>query len=86
MDEFFSQLESQKIDVKVAQQEKQAMKKLENIKKDHESRLQLLEQEQAQDRRCGELIGKRLNFILPANIGLREQVFLSPLHSGRFVR
>ena len=33
VDEFFSQLESQKLDVKVAQQEKQAMKKLDNIKK-----------------------------------------------------
>ena len=33
VDEFFSQLESQKLDVKVAQQERQAMKKLDNIKK-----------------------------------------------------
>ena len=33
VDEFFSQLETQKLDVKVAQQEKQAMKKLDNIKK-----------------------------------------------------
>ena len=38
VDEFFSQLESQKIDMKVAQQEKHALKKLENIKKDHETR------------------------------------------------
>lgn len=56
VDEFFSQMESQKIDMKVAQQEKQALKKLENIKKDHQSRLQTLEQEQAQDRKLGELI------------------------------
>ena len=56
VDEFFSQMESQKIDMKVAQQEKQAMKKLENIKKDHESRLQSLESEQEKDRKCGELI------------------------------
>ena len=56
VDEFFSQMESQKIDMKVAQQEKQALKKLENIKKDHESRLQSLEQVQARDRQCGELI------------------------------
>ena len=33
VDEFFSQMESQKIDMKVAQQEKQALKKLQNIKK-----------------------------------------------------
>ena len=56
VDEFFSQLESQKLDVKVAQQEKQAMKKLDNIKKDHESRLQQLEKEQSKDRICGEFI------------------------------
>ena len=49
VDEFFSQMETQKIDMKVAQKEKQALKKLENIKKDHESRLQSLEQEQAKD-------------------------------------
>ena len=56
VDEFFSQLESQKIDMKVAQQEKQALKKLENIKKDHDNRLQLLEKEQEKDRVFGELI------------------------------
>ena len=56
VDEFFSQMETQKIDMKVAQKEKQALKKLENIKKDHESRLQSLEQEQAKDHHKGELI------------------------------
>ena len=56
VDEFFSGMESQKIDMKVAQQEKQALKKLDNIKKDHESRLAQLEVEQAKDRTYGELI------------------------------
>ena len=56
VDEFFSQMETQKIDMKVAQKEAQALKKLENIKKDHESRLQSLEQEQAKDHHKGELI------------------------------
>ena len=73
MDEFFSQLESQKLDVKVAQQEKQAMKKLDNIKKDHETRLQQLEKEQSKDRICGEfiemnaeLVDKALNILRTA--------------------
>lgn len=46
MDEFFSKMESQKIDLKALQQEKQALKKLENVKKDHEHRLEALHQAQ----------------------------------------
>lgn len=46
MDEFFSKMESQKIDMKALQQEKQALKKLENVKKDHEQRLEALHQAQ----------------------------------------
>ena len=38
-DNFFSQLEAQKIELKTVQQEKSALKKLENVKKDHETRL-----------------------------------------------
>jgi predicted ribosome quality control (RQC) complex YloA/Tae2 family protein len=56
VDEFFSQLESQKIDMKTAQHEKQAFKKLENIKKDHDARLEQLEQDQNKDRIYGEYI------------------------------
>lgn len=39
-------MESQKIDMKALQQEKQALKKLENVKKDHEQRLEALHQVQ----------------------------------------
>lgn len=46
VDEFFSKMESQKIDMKALQQEKQALKKLENVKKDHEQRLEALHQVQ----------------------------------------
>ena len=56
VDEFFSNLESQKIDLKVHQQEKQAMKKLENIRLDHSQRLTQLQKDQDVDRRKGELI------------------------------
>jgi hypothetical protein len=37
-DNFFSQLEAQKIELKAVQQEKSALKKLENVRKDHETR------------------------------------------------
>ena len=46
MDEFFSKMESQKIDMKALSQEKTAMKKLENVRKDHERRIELLQKSQ----------------------------------------
>lgn len=46
VDEFYSKMESQKIDMKALQLEKHAMKKLENVKKDHEQRLEALHQAQ----------------------------------------
>lgn len=39
-------MESQKIDVKALHQEKQALKKLDNVKRDHEHRLEALHQAQ----------------------------------------
>uniref|UniRef100_A0A3Q2QMM5 Ribosome quality control complex subunit NEMF n=1 Tax=Fundulus heteroclitus TaxID=8078 RepID=A0A3Q2QMM5_FUNHE len=60
VDEFFSKMESQKIDMKALQQEKQALKKLENVKKDHEQRLEALHQAQEVDRRRGELVEMNL--------------------------
>ncbi|KAM9341035.1 ribosome quality control complex subunit NEMF [Symphorus nematophorus] len=56
VDEFFSKMESQKIDMKALQQEKQALKKLENVKRDHEQRLEALHQAQEIDRIKGELV------------------------------
>ncbi|XP_024116839.1 nuclear export mediator factor Nemf [Oryzias melastigma] len=56
VDEFFSKMEGQKIDMKALQQEKQALKKLENVKKDHEQRLEALHQAQEIDRLKGELV------------------------------
>ncbi|KAK7790282.1 hypothetical protein R5R35_003862 [Gryllus longicercus] len=56
VDEFFSTLESQKIDMKALHQEKEALKKLENVRKDHSQRLVALEQTQEVDRRRAELI------------------------------
>uniref|UniRef100_W5LLU1 Ribosome quality control complex subunit NEMF n=1 Tax=Astyanax mexicanus TaxID=7994 RepID=W5LLU1_ASTMX len=63
VDEFFSKMESQKIDIKALQQEKQAMKKLENVKKDHEQRLEALHQAQEVDRLKGELVEMNLPMV-----------------------
>ncbi|XP_038162945.1 nuclear export mediator factor NEMF-like [Cyprinodon tularosa] len=60
VDEFFSKMESQKIDMKTLLQEKQALKKLENVKKDHEQRLEALHQAQEVDRVKGELVEMNL--------------------------
>lgn len=46
VDEFFSKMESQKLDMKALQQEKHALKKLENVRRDHEQRLEALHQAQ----------------------------------------
>ncbi|XP_034381092.1 nuclear export mediator factor Nemf-like [Cyclopterus lumpus] len=56
VDEFYSKMESQRIDMKALQQEKHAMKKLENVKRDHEQRLEALHQTQEVDRIKGELV------------------------------
>lgn len=46
MDEFFSKMESQKIDMKALSQEKTALKKLENVRKDHQRRIESLQKSQ----------------------------------------
>ncbi|XP_056151602.1 ribosome quality control complex subunit NEMF-like [Lampris incognitus] len=60
VDEFYSKMESQRIDMKALQQEKQALKKLDNVKRDHEQRLDALHQAQEIDRVKGELVEMNL--------------------------
>ena len=55
-DQFFSRVEAQKIELKSVQQERNAVKKLENVKKDHETRIRTLQEVQDLDRHKGELI------------------------------
>ncbi|XP_009950757.1 PREDICTED: nuclear export mediator factor NEMF-like, partial [Leptosomus discolor] len=62
-DEFYSKLEGQKIDLKALQQEKQALKKLENVRRDHEHRLEALQQAQEADKLKGELIEMNLEMV-----------------------
>ncbi|XP_077587184.1 ribosome quality control complex subunit NEMF [Stigmatopora nigra] len=63
VDEFYSKMESQKIDMKALHQEKQALKKLENVKRDHEQRLEALHQVQEVDRVKGELVEMNLGVV-----------------------
>uniref|UniRef100_H3B9L2 Ribosome quality control complex subunit NEMF n=1 Tax=Latimeria chalumnae TaxID=7897 RepID=H3B9L2_LATCH len=63
VDEFYSKLEGQKIDLKALQQEKQALKKLENVRKDHIQRLETLHQAQEIDKVKGELIEINLQIV-----------------------
>jgi len=46
VDEFFSKMEGQKIDLKALTQEKTALKKLDNIRKDHQRRITELQKSQ----------------------------------------
>jgi len=55
-DQFYSELEAQKSEMKAVQQEKAVIKKLENVKKDHQTRIEKLKEIQDFDRRKGEYI------------------------------
>ncbi|CAH1731775.1 ribosome quality control complex subunit NEMF homolog [Aphis gossypii] len=63
VDEFYSNLESQKYDVKCMQQEKGAVKKLQNIVKDHEERLKKLQDAQDEHKFKAELITHNLDLV-----------------------
>merc|ERR1712150_169067 len=56
VDEFFSKLESQKIDMKALQIEKGALKRLENVREDHRKRVDTLKDSQDKDMMIAELI------------------------------
>ncbi|XP_076267295.1 nuclear export mediator factor NEMF homolog Clbn isoform X1 [Rhynchophorus ferrugineus] len=63
VDEFFSKLESQKLELKAVQQEREALKKLENVKKDHHQRLRALEEIQEVDKQKAELITRNQELV-----------------------
>lgn len=80
VDEFYSTLEGQKIELRSLQQERDAMKKLENIRKDHDQRLTVLERAQETDKQKAELITRNQqlvdNAILAIQSALASQVIL----------
>ncbi|XP_071453923.1 ribosome quality control complex subunit NEMF homolog [Hetaerina americana] len=71
VDEFFSSMESQKIDMKALQQERDALKKLENVKKDHVVRVEALGKAQEEGRVKAELIEKNLPLVENAILAVR---------------
>lgn len=74
IDEFFSSQESQKIDLKALQQEREALKKLNNVKKDHENRLQALTKTQELDRVKAELIMRNQELVDNAITAVRTAI------------
>ncbi|CAK9822472.1 Ribosome quality control complex subunit NEMF homolog [Anthophora retusa] len=75
VDEYFSTMEGQKLDLKALQQEREALKKLENVKKDHDQRLISLEKTQELDKQKAELISR--NQVLVDNAILAIQSALA---------
>ncbi|KAK6639202.1 hypothetical protein RUM43_007472 [Polyplax serrata] len=74
VDSFYSSLESQKIDMKAINQEKEALKKIENVRKDHDQRLQQLLQTQELDRIKAELITNNLTTVDQAILAVRTAI------------
>ncbi|XP_060573398.1 LOW QUALITY PROTEIN: ribosome quality control complex subunit NEMF-like [Ruditapes philippinarum] len=74
VDEFYSKMESQKMELKTLQQEKTALKKLDNIKKDHEKRVEGLQKEQDVDKKKGQLIEINLDLVDRAILIVRSAI------------
>lgn len=72
VDEFFSTLEGQKIELKAMQQEREALKKLENVKKDHSQRLIALEKTQEIDKQRAELITRNQQLVDSAILAIQS--------------
>jgi len=74
VDEFYSTLEGQKIDLKTVQQEREALKKLSNVKKDHAKRLEELTKVQEQDKQKAELITRNQALVDNAILAVRSAI------------
>ncbi|XP_050405953.1 ribosome quality control complex subunit NEMF [Patella vulgata] len=73
-DEFFSKVESQRLDMKALQQERTALKKLDHVKKDNEKRIQGLQKEQETDAKKGQLIELNLQLVDQAIMVVRNAI------------
>ncbi|KAL3287096.1 hypothetical protein HHI36_001580 [Cryptolaemus montrouzieri] len=74
VDEFYSSVESQKIELKALQQEREALKKLENVRKDHSQRLVALEKTQEKDKQKAELITRNQEMVEKAILAVQSAV------------
>lgn len=85
VDEFFSKLEGQKIDLKALSQEKTALKKLDNIRKDHQKRIAELQKSQDVDMFKAGLVELNLELvdkaILIVNSAIANQIDWSEINS-----
>lgn len=74
VDEFYSTLESQKIDMKTLHQEREALKKLSNVKKDHAKRIEDLNKVQEGDKQKAELITMNQELVDNAILAIRSAI------------
>lgn len=74
VDEFYSTLIGQKIDMKTYQQECEALKKLSNVKKDHEKRLEELSKAQVLNKQRAELITRNTELINSVLVTIRSAI------------
>uniref|UniRef100_A0A646QDP9 Nuclear export mediator factor NEMF n=1 Tax=Hemiscolopendra marginata TaxID=943146 RepID=A0A646QDP9_9MYRI len=74
VDEYFSRIESQKLDMKTIQKEREALKKLENVKKDHQQRLGSLQKIQEEDKHKAELIEMNLDLVQSAILVVQNAI------------
>ncbi|XP_068618878.1 ribosome quality control complex subunit NEMF homolog [Battus philenor] len=74
VDEFFSALEGQKIDLKTVQMEREAMKKLQNVRKDHDKRVTDLKRVQLDDKKAAELISRNEPLVEHARIAIQTAI------------
>ncbi|XP_025157417.1 nuclear export mediator factor NEMF homolog isoform X2 [Harpegnathos saltator] len=72
VDEYFSTMEGQKLDLKALQQEREALKKLENVRKDHDQRLITLEKTQEVDKQKAELISRNQTLVDNAILAIQS--------------
>lgn len=72
VDEFYSTLEGQKIDLKAFAQEREALKKLSNVRTDHAKRLEDLTKTQLEDRKKAELITRNQNLVDSAILAVQS--------------
>jgi predicted ribosome quality control (RQC) complex YloA/Tae2 family protein len=74
VDEFFSAIESQKLELKSRRQEEAALKKLEAVRREQESRVKTLLQQQVTNVRKAQLIELNLNLVDAAITIIRNAV------------
>ncbi|CAI8001853.1 Nuclear export mediator factor Nemf [Geodia barretti] len=74
VDEFFSARTSQKQDIKALNVQKTAVKKLENVKRDHMKRIDELQKKQEQDRYKAQLIEYNIDLVERASTVIRSAV------------